>query len=79
MTPWLRVWLLALAVGIAPLGAVAACAALGPADQAAAADTASEIANCQAVEMHCLADAGPDAGAHCYGLYDACMRDGGLR
>lgn len=59
------------------LALVGCGAALTPADQTEIVDTASTIAKCEIAGKACQADAG-DSGADCYGVYDACMKDGGL-
>jgi len=59
------------------LGSVACCAsALTPAEtaQETATDSA-KILQCQNAGRACKADGGTD----CYSVYDACMRDGGMR
>lgn len=48
---------------------------LGPEDYADIADDAAKIARCQALGRACKADGGTD----CFGAYDACMTDAGLR
>lgn len=48
---------------------------LGAGEQAEIDKTASAIAECQARGQSCKAD----GGAGCYGVYDACMREKGLR
>lgn len=55
--------------------AVAACGVLSASDKALIAQDASVIARCQSRGLACKAD----GGAGCYGVYDACMREGGLR
>lgn len=64
------------ALGCALVGlALAACAVFGPDERAAVATTAASIENCEEKGRACNAD----GGTHCYDVYDACMRDGGLR
>lgn len=65
----MRAFLLGLVLG--------GCAALGlgPAEQAEIDKTAEQIAKCQSEGYACKAD----GGSNCYGVYDACMRDAGLR
>jgi len=54
---------------------VAACAFLSASDKALIAKDAATIAQCQSLGHACKAD----GGKGCFGVYDACMRDGGLR
>lgn len=56
-------------------GVLAACQVLGPADRAAIAQDAATIEKCQEEGRACKADGGAD----CFGVYDRCMVDGGLR
>lgn len=51
-----------------------ACATLTPADQTAIANDAATIAKCQIAGRACKADGGTD----CFGVYESCMKDGGL-
>lgn len=48
---------------------------LGPAEQVEIDRTAAAIAECQARGESCKAD----GGTGCYSVYDACMREKGLR
>lgn len=59
-------------LSLVALGLVVACAQL---DLAVPAEDSATILNCQDVGRACKADGGSD----CYGAYDACMRDGGMR
>lgn len=74
------VGVLSLAAGIV-LGALLALLLSGcrdpltPADELEIAADAVAIERCQALGRACKADGGAD----CYGVYDACMRDAGLR
>lgn len=52
-----------------------ACATLTPADQTELSNDAAIIAKCEAEGRACKSD----GGMGCYGRYDACMKDGGLR
>jgi hypothetical protein len=63
-----------VALVVLGIAGVACGAALTPADQAGIADDAAIIARCEAAGRACKIDGGHD----CYGVYDACMRDGGL-
>jgi hypothetical protein len=64
---------LAMVLGLAP---AAACASsLTPSDYAEIAGTGADITRCQAMGRACKAD----GGSNCYGAYDDCMRDAGLR
>ncbi len=56
-------------------GLVACGAALTPADTAEIVGVAGVIAKCQDEGRTCVATGGSD----CYEVYDACMKDGGLR
>ena len=71
--------LFSVGVSILGLRLIVACAACGagltPADEAHIAAQAAIIARCQAEGRACKAD----GGTGCFGTYDSCMRDGGLR
>lgn len=56
-------------------GALFACQVFGPADRAAIAQDAATLEKCQEEGRACKADGGVD----CYGVYDRCVTDGGLR
>jgi hypothetical protein len=70
----------ALAVVVAAQVLGIACAALTPTQRIEIANTAAQIEACQEEGRACKTFASGDAGgANCYGVYDACMRDAGLR
>lgn len=54
---------------------VIGCAGLSAQDKIEIAQTGVTIAACQQLGRDCKADGGTD----CFGVYDACMKDGGMR
>jgi hypothetical protein len=64
--------LFVLAAGAALAGA---CALFTPADRDSLISTSAQIAHCQEIGRACQAD----GGANCYGKYDDCMREAGMR
>lgn len=72
---------LALAVMLValPILSLNGCALFAQSDQQAITDDAAKIAACQSAGLACQNSA-PDSGQHdCFGVYDRCMQDAGLR
>ena len=55
--------------------ALVSCQVFGPAERAEIATTAAAIEKCQEEGRACK----DDGGTHCFDVYDACMKKGGLR
>ena len=68
---------LVLLAGLFVIGRCTACMPLTPEDKRAIAHDAVRIEVCQQKGRDCKPDT--DGGADCFGVYDACIVDAGLR